>query len=563
MTRNRNCEACHLNPVAYTGRRWCYRCVPRQRRQPWTCRRCGTTEDYYAKQLCRRCHRNAPVVASCRDCLAWGATRRHDWRCQPCLGWALRHQPAECPACLRVVPLNQRGFCRLCCRQATRAGASEHEAVDVVAANREGQQLWIAYLGLRQPRQHPEPPSKQAGTWPAGFPVAHRQLAMFDLPADLERLRVASLAEAATPVPELLGALDRAVDDHATVYGWGIATTSNTKRGMRAVLAIQATPGAPVLRTETEQLRSCAWFTLQPVLDVLAGIGMLEDDRPRPLEHLFHAQTSGLPDGIRDPVRSWFCALRDGRATTPRTKPRHASTVDRRLRQVAPALHVWAAAGHTSLRDITSGDIIEVLDGLPPDATRRSTTLVSLRSLFRFLNAARSIFADPTSRLRGDRIRPTPMVPLDLKPIRDALSSSDPVVAAITALAAFHALSNRQIRTLHLTDISDGRISLGHANVVLAEPVRQRLATWITHRNQRWPTTANAHLFINSYTAIRTTPITAAYTSTVVGYPVQLIRQDRMLDEAIATGGDVRRLCDLFGITVGAAERYAISADPR
>jgi hypothetical protein len=40
----------------------------------------------------------------------------------------------------------------------------------------------------------------------------------------------------------------------------------------------------------------------------------------------------------------------------------------------------------------------------------------------------------------------------------------------------------------------------------------------------------------------------------------QAIREDRILDEAIATG-DVRRICDLFGLTVEAALRYTGGCD--
>ena len=36
----------------------------------------------------------------------------------------------------------------------------------------------------------------------------------------------------------------------------------------------------------------------------------------------------------------------------------------------------------------------------------------------------------------------------------------------------------------------------------------------------------------------------------------QDIRFDRILDEAHATGGDIRRLMDLFGISVETAHRY-------
>ena len=36
----------------------------------------------------------------------------------------------------------------------------------------------------------------------------------------------------------------------------------------------------------------------------------------------------------------------------------------------------------------------------------------------------------------------------------------------------------------------------------------------------------------------------------------QAIRQDRILDEAHATAGDVRQVCDLFGLSIAMALRY-------
>jgi hypothetical protein len=45
---------------------------------------------------------------------------------------------------------------------------------------------------------------------------------------------------------------------------------------------------------------------------------------------------------------------------------------------------------------------------------------------------------------------------------------------------------------------------------------------------------------------------------------VQAIREDRILHEAHASGGDIRCLCDLFGLSVSAAGRYtATSGHPR
>jgi hypothetical protein len=37
----------------------------------------------------------------------------------------------------------------------------------------------------------------------------------------------------------------------------------------------------------------------------------------------------------------------------------------------------------------------------------------------------------------------------------------------------------------------------------------------------------------------------------------QVIREDRILHELLATGDDVRRICDLFGLSIAGANRYA------
>lgn len=47
-----------------------------------------------------------------------------------------------------------------------------------------------------------------------------------------------------------------------------------------------------------------------------------------------------------------------------------------------------------------------------------------------------------------------------------------------------------------------------------------------------------------------------------LGSSPRALRTDRILDEVIATHRDVRRLTDLFGITVKAAERYTQILDP-
>jgi transposase len=37
----------------------------------------------------------------------------------------------------------------------------------------------------------------------------------------------------------------------------------------------------------------------------------------------------------------------------------------------------------------------------------------------------------------------------------------------------------------------------------------------------------------------------------------QTVRRDRILDEAFATGGDLRQVSDMFGVSVATAHRFA------
>lgn len=47
--------------------------------------------------------------------------------------------------------------------------------------------------------------------------------------------------------------------------------------------------------------------------------------------------------------------------------------------------------------------------------------------------------------------------------------------------------------------------------------------------------------------------------SSIPGAPFST--QDRILDEAHASGGDVRALCDLFGLSIAGAYRYTLTVD--
>lgn len=185
MTRPRPCAGCGIRPVAYNGRSHCYICAPRASKHPPLCKRCGSDNDYFTAGLCRRCHRSGPWIDSCLDCLAWGVTRHNKWLCEACRGWRRRYDNARpCPSCHRSVVVNERGYCRLCCRLAS-LSRRPHRVVDVIGANGNGQQLFFAEMILkkRKPAGWPAAaPAVPSGRWPAGYPVDHRQLVLFEWP---------------------------------------------------------------------------------------------------------------------------------------------------------------------------------------------------------------------------------------------------------------------------------------------------------------------------------------------------------------------------------------------
>lgn len=72
------------------------------------------------------------------------------------------------------------------------------------------------------------------------------------------------------------------------------------------------------------------------------------------------------------------------------------------------------------------------------------------------------------------------------------------------------------------------------------------------------PVPPNAQLFLTKHTGRRTEECSKRWIWLTIGpgLSIAAIREDRILDEAHATGGDVRRLADLFGLSIQAGTRY-------
>jgi site-specific recombinase XerD len=220
-------------------------------------------------------------------------------------------------------------------------------------------------------------------------------------------------------------------------------------------------------------------------------------------------------------------------------------------------LRGWAGAGHDSLAEISRTDVKAVL---PASGNDRVYIGSALRSLFRILKAHKKVFINPTAQLPIGQTHKNIPTPLDTSVLRAALQSPQPAEALAIALIVFHALTANQIRHIQLTDTRDGRQRIGDRNIPLAQPVRVRLAAYLNYRNTLWPNTRNPHLFINRRSAPRLDCVSESWPLHQTGLQPRALRQDRVLAEIQATG-DIRRLCDLFGLSVAGASRYAHSID--
>lgn len=555
MSKPRTCAGCGTAPVAWSRPRvdYCYRCLPGGPFTPPACSRCGSAGNYFSAGLCERCHPWAPQYpGSCRDCHAWGVLRKHRWRCWGCRGWRTKFPLGTCAYCRRQMPVNNDQACRLCWRQSAMIRWS-HLRVTLAEANRHGQQLFIANLHQGHEPHRPKPPLAPAHV--ALTPLTHRQLTLFAIPRDLPAGLHGHFPP--PPEPEIAHRLTAELVDYATSHGWSARTGKKARQGLRIVLGLQDTPGAPIPTTLLYQL---------PTVDLPARIlhefldqyGLVEDDRTPAVDQWFAARITGLPAPMTDELHRWFDIRWHGHDHHPRSLPRSQNTVRHNLRFALPVLRQLALNGTQSLREVTRAEILPLL---PPSGTNRVHTVTGLRTLFRTLKTHQVIFRDPTIHIRVGTPEQTTPLAAALQTVRDGLQSADPARAVLTALLAFHALRPAQLRHLQLTDIRDGRIHLPDQTVLLAEPVRTRIAAYLDYRNARWPNTANPHLLVNTRSALAAWPVGVRWIRLHLTVPAHDIRADRILHEVQATGGDLRKICDLFGLSIQAAQRYTAVLD--
>lgn len=546
------CIGCQVKRVAWVTPRvdYCYACLPGGPFPAPACRACGSRA-YFSDGLCERCHPGGPLYpGSCRGCLAWGVYRAHSWRCWSCCWWRTHYPLGDCLYCARTTQIGELGACRLCIEQA-RLLQEPGRALAPARANRLGQQLFLANMRFgrpRTPRLRPGPGSARERA--SGFrPLAWRQLALFALDPEPQLTRQRALVAGG----DLVAHCTEIVADHAARHGWSNRQRNDVMRSLRLLAVLQDTPGARINASDVAQLPRYDG-NIQSTLDVLAAAGLLIDDRIAPIERYFAGKADGLPAPMRGQLEIWLEVMLSGSTSPPRQRSRDPQTIRLQILGLAPIVQAWAAAGHQSLAEITPE---QVRTALQESGARRNFAEYGLRSLFRVLKARKQIFANPTRGMPATPVNRTLPLPLDTEAIRQALDSPDPAIALAVALVAFHALSAKQLAQLTLTDIVDGRLALEGRDVPLAGPVLVRLGAWLDHRARTWPGSINPHLFISRRSAPRLVPVGRQFPWKRTNLRPQALREDRILQEIHATGGDIRRICDLFGLSVQAATRYA------
>jgi len=512
-------------------------------------------------------------VTSCAECLAWGMTYCQGV-CLACYNFAARYRSHadECAACRRRLPLKD-GYCRLCwCqaredRAATVADARSAVVLAPYLAQVRHHQLFFAGMDNRRaaprasPRRHgqkgrplkPPPPA-------AGRPRSRgTQLALFSIPPgrDYDQVRFDLRRGTAPGNPWLAWALHLA---HVTAEARGWQPV--TRRGMQRVLVTLLASyrdGEAIAASAVHAVAGRYSISSHSAVEILATMGIMEEDRTGLFSSWLDAKLAGLADGLGSEARRWAVTLHDG---GPRARPRSPDTARCYVRAVRPALLAWSARYH-HLREVTRDDVLGHIAGLY--GHERYSAVSALRSLFTWAKKADVIFRNPAAGIKLGKRELAIWQPLDAGHLADAVAAATtPQARVCVVLAAVHAARPGTIRALQLddADLAGQRLRLAGKDRPMGELTGKVLREWLEFRHRQWPHTANPHLLISKESALRHGPVSTAYLTSLRGLPATLerLRIDCQLAEAMATGFDPLHLAAVFGISEQTAIRYAINA---
>jgi hypothetical protein len=362
------------------------------------------------------------------------------------------------------------------------------------------------------------------------------------------------LARCATPLQRTA---TRAALTRAEVHGWSPATVWGVARGLALVLP-PGRDGKPVAMTEVRRLlRPHRASSATRVAEVLDDLGLLDDDTTPPIRAWIERRTAQLPAGFGPDVRVWLLTLLDG---DRRARARSHTTLYVHYNSVVPLIEEFART-RDRLREVTRADIDAALDRLRGHP--RYNAVAAVRSLFRLAKRRGSVFPDPPRHLAGTGRGVTrtllPTNDTEIGAVRSAVTN--PAKRLVVALAATHAARSQAIRRLTLDDVdlSGQTIVLAGHEQRLADLARAALLSWLRHRREHWPHSTNRHVLLSRVTALGTGPVSDDYLAGLLPDLIGLerIRQDRILHEALISGGDPLRLAVVFGIDHSTAMTYA------
>ncbi|WP_167529586.1 hypothetical protein [Streptomyces spinoverrucosus] len=359
--------------------------------------------------------------------------------------------------------------------------------------------------------------------------------------------------------PELAAFLSSRAARIAELRGWPPRTVGSMGRGIRILCAVQR-PGERIRASTIAQLTHTA-VPANHVLKVFEGLEVFLDDRPDSLDRWYHKHFAFLAPDIRAELDTWIGLLRDG---TSRRRPRARSTIGTLLRLVLPFLTEYGGK-YTTLRQVTRDDLATWLTNRPYRAYEAS----ALRSLFGALKAERLIFSNPMRGIKGGRLTTTIPSPLTAEEVAEVAQAAqqDPALRVVVALSGIHALAAHQIRTLLLdqVDLAGCRLELESLNRPLDEYTAEAITDYLDYRRSRWPNSTNPHLLVSRNTATTTTAVGTFWLDKLVQpLPVGLdrLRQDRILEEALASGADPLHLAHVFSLGAKTSLRYTTAVAP-
>jgi hypothetical protein len=203
------------------------------------------------------------------------------------------------------------------------------------------------------------------------------------------------------------------------------------------------------------------------------------------------------------------------------------------------------------LREVTQDDVCSAL-----------SQLRGHRSLFGFAKRRRLVFRDPTSRLHAGRFPARAAADDRRANRRRAARRGDPRAAA-------HRRTGRRARrprghdsTVDLDDIdlAGHRICPDGHEQPLSPFMHQVLVCWLQHRQRTWPDTRNGHVLLSAASATSLRPVSnysLMYHLLRHGVQLELIRGDRVLQEALVSGADPLQLAEAFNLSSATAVAYA------